>query len=103
EQFKGFIQHQYFLTLPGSPVLCHVTNIEQQTGTYFHNKEWQTAAFFKSAENIQDNWVKFQNKSGDWTTLTAGKDENDFSVERNILIGNNRSNDKLQIIANSVH
>ncbi|GGA72146.1 GNAT family N-acetyltransferase [Ornithinibacillus halotolerans] len=102
EQFKGFIQHQYFLTLPGSPVLCHVTNIEQQTGTYFHNKEWQTAAFFKSAENIQDNWVKFQNKSGDWTTLTAGKDENDFSVERNIIIGNNQSNDKLQIIANSV-
>lgn len=101
EAFKGLAYHQYFLLLPGAPVLCHVSEIQQETGTFFNGKDWQTVGFFKSGKNIQDNWVNIQDQAGEWTKVVVGKDEHDLSVGRNMIIGSNdNENEQLQLISN---
>lgn len=99
EDYKGLTYSQYFLLLPGVPVLCHVSEIDQNTGRFFHETGWQTSAFFKPDAPIQDNWVSFQDKSGNWMKVVAGYDENELRVDRNVLVGCNSSVDFLQQIS----
>ncbi|WP_042142820.1 GNAT family N-acetyltransferase [Paucisalibacillus sp. EB02] len=101
EDYKGLKLKQYFLLLPGVPVLCHVSEIEQNTGRFFNDKGWQTSAFFRPGASIKDNWVNFQDKSGNWMKVIAGYDENELIVDRNIIIGCHTSNDLLQLISKS--
>ena len=100
-EFKGVTYHQYFLLLPGAPVLCHVSEIEQATGTFFNGKNWQTTAFFKPGENMEDNWVNIQDQAGEWTKVVAGKDENDLKAARNFIVGCDQKTDHLQFISNT--
>ncbi|WP_047983202.1 GNAT family N-acetyltransferase [Ornithinibacillus californiensis] len=101
EDYKGLTVHQYFLLLPGVPVLCHVSEIDQETGQFFHGKGLQTSSFFKPEALIKDNWVNFQNKAGEWMRVVAGYDENDLRVNRNVVIGTNNREEHLQLIANT--
>lgn len=101
DDYKGLKFHQYFLTLPGTPVLCHVSEVQQETGKLLNNKAWITDGFFMPGATVEDNWAKFQNQAGNWTKLVAGKDENDFSVERNMLIGCKNRKEQLQVISSS--
>ncbi len=101
EECKGLTYHQYFLLLQGAPVVCHVTEIDQITGKYFNGNEWQTTAFFKAGENIEDNWISVQDKAGEWTKVVAGKDENDLKVARNLIIGCDKNEHHLQLISDT--
>ncbi|MHA6252781.1 GNAT family N-acetyltransferase [Oceanobacillus sp. CAU 1775] len=103
DKLKGFTYHQYFLLLPGAPILCHVSEIEQSTGTFFNGKDWQTTTFFKPAEEISENWLNIQDQSGEWTKVVAGKDENDVEVARNFIVGSDKQKNHIQVIANTVN
>lgn len=100
EEFKGLTMHQYFLLLPGAPILCHVSEVEQQTGKFFHDKAWQSIAFLKPDAVMENNWVNLQDKAGNWMKVMAGKDENDISVDRNMIIGCQTHKGHLQFISN---
>jgi GNAT superfamily N-acetyltransferase len=101
EDYKGLVFHQYYLTLPGTPVLCHVSEVQQETGKLFNHKEWLTAGFFKPGVAMHDNWVNFQNQAGKWTKIVAGKDENDFRIERNSIIGCRDRKEQLHVISSA--
>lgn len=101
EDYKGLTYHQYFLTLPGTPVLCHVSEINQRTGTYFDQKNWQTAAYFKPGKQIEDNWARIQDKNGGWTKIVAGKAEVENIIHHNLIIGCNEREEQIQVITNS--
>lgn len=101
EEFKGLTYHQYFLLLPGVPVLCHVSEVEQATGTFFDGKDWQTTAFFKPGINMEENWVNIQDPAGEWTKIVAGKDENDLEVARSFVVGCDQQGSHLQIISDT--
>ncbi|WP_047982667.1 GNAT family N-acetyltransferase [Ornithinibacillus contaminans] len=103
KDYKGLTYHQYFLVLPGAPVLCHVSEINQKTGTFFQQKEWRNEAYFKPAQNIEDNWARVQDKQGDWTKIVAGKGENESIVDRNLLIGCADRKEQMQIITDSTN
>lgn len=100
EEYKGLTIHQYFVLLPGSPVLCHVSEIEQQTGKLLHGESWQSNAFLRPAAAIQDNWMSVQDQHGDWIKVVAGKDENDISIDRNVIIGSDSRREHLHLITN---
>ncbi|MEN2467958.1 GNAT family N-acetyltransferase [Ornithinibacillus sp. JPR2-1] len=100
KEYKGLTMHQYFLLLPGAPILCHVSEIEQHTGKLFHDKAWQSIAFVKPDAVMANNWVNLQDKAGNWMKVVAGKDENDISVDRNMIIGCHNSKEHLQFISN---
>ncbi|WP_033445765.1 GNAT family N-acetyltransferase [Ornithinibacillus scapharcae] len=100
EEYKGLTIHQYFVLLPGTPVLCHVSKIVQHTGKLLHGEHWQSNAFFRPGADIQDNWMSVQDQHGDWIKVNAGKDENDITIDRNVIIGSNNRREHLHIIAN---
>lgn len=101
EEYKGLDYHQYFLLLPGTPVLCHVSEVVQNTGKFFDNTTWQTGGFFKTAQNIEDNWAQFQDQEGRWTKVVAGKGEHEGFVDRNLIIGGNGLDEHIQIITDN--
>lgn len=83
------------------PVLCHVSEVEQATGTFFDGKDWQTTAFFKPGINMEENWVNIQDPAGEWTKIVAGKDENDLEVARSFVVGCDQQGSHLQIISDT--
>ncbi|WP_026907179.1 GNAT family N-acetyltransferase [Paucisalibacillus globulus] len=101
EKYKGLKINQYYLLLPGCPVLCQVSEINQETGTYFNEMNWQTAGFFKPSKRLEDNWARLQDQKGNWTKIVAGKGENESNVAQNLIIGSNERKEVLQIISNS--
>ncbi|MFC0302645.1 GNAT family N-acetyltransferase [Virgibacillus soli] len=101
EAYKGLTYHQYFLTLPGVPILCHVSEINQGTGTYFDQKNWHTGGFFNPGEHMAHNWARTQDKNGDWIKIIAGKGELESIIERDLIIGCSDKKEHIQIITNS--
>ncbi|MFS0862598.1 N-acetyltransferase family protein [Fredinandcohnia sp. 179-A 10B2 NHS] len=89
EDYKGLEIHQYYVMLPGIPVLALVTKLVQNTGTYMHYKNWHTEASFKLG------WL--QNVGSDKKYL-AGTTEITPEVSEHIIIGSAKDEQKLQLI-----
>ncbi|MCL2627269.1 MAG: GNAT family N-acetyltransferase [Oscillospiraceae bacterium] len=53
DKFKGISYTQYFLTLPGVPVLCHFTSLTNNTGRYL-DTELNTLMFLSGEENLKN-------------------------------------------------
>lgn len=90
EMWKGLGIHQYFCMLPGVPVLVNVTKISQQSGTYFHNKNWFSQLFF------QKGWVK---NAGGTRSYLAGKSEIMTYLSGHAVVGSEASDEFIQVIA----
>ncbi|HET7656648.1 MAG TPA: GNAT family N-acetyltransferase, partial [Bacillales bacterium] len=45
EDYKGLRFNQHYLMLPGVPVVCHTTEVVQETNRYFDGKPWMTDGF----------------------------------------------------------
>ncbi|WP_409275137.1 GNAT family N-acetyltransferase [Neobacillus sp. SCS-31] len=90
EMWNGLGIHQYFCMLPGIPVLVNVTRISQQSGTYFHNKNWFSQLFFKKG------WVK---NAGGTRKYSAGKSEIMTHLSGHAIVGSRESAEFLQVIA----
>jgi ribosomal protein S18 acetylase RimI-like enzyme len=98
KEYKGLQFHQYYLLLPGLPVLCHFTEIGQKTNQFLQMKTWETTCFFK-VNQIADNWLQFQSQNGDWQKVYGGKSEMEMKVDRNLVVGSNSTKAKLQVIS----
>lgn len=71
DKFKGLTYHQYFLMLPGVPVVCQLAELEQNTGTYL-DIGWIGSGYFKADEDINSSFLKYQNSLGEWVKIKAG-------------------------------
>lgn len=100
EKFKGLILHQYFLMLPGVPVICCTTEIIQNTNTLFNYKPFVTMAFFKPNENIKESWYKVRNREGNEIKYKAGRVRQDTKVDSPICFGTDTRNERLLVIPN---
>lgn len=99
DKFKGLEMYQYYLMLPGLPVLCCTTEIVQKTGYYFNSVEYMTEVFMKLDEELKNNRFTMQNQSGEMVTYKAGKA---FDIRTNGSItfeGVNRT-DKMMVYSN---
>lgn len=97
EAFAGLIYHQYFLLLPGVPVLCHTVEIEQQTGTYFNQEEWHSGAFLNMTK-ATESWVRTHNSDGEPVHMTIGYEEGSVAESASLLFGTSDSSDKMQVV-----
>ncbi len=98
ETYKGFEYHQYFLLLPGTPILCQTTEIIQSTGHYLDMKKWDTNCFFHPGTKMEYSWGNFQNDAGDWQKIYGGKGEQQMRVARNVTFGSDEHEDIMQVI-----
>lgn len=92
EDYKGLSFIQYFLMLPGVPVVCHTTEIQQNTGSYFHFKRWLTDVFLNA------DWVKEQNHNGDWQKYVTRQSEIEVYANRSLVYGADDHDEKLQVV-----
>ncbi|WP_053365881.1 GNAT family N-acetyltransferase [Bacillus sp. FJAT-27245] len=90
EMWKGLGIHQYFCMLPGVPVLVNVTKISQQSGMYFHNKNWFSQLFF------QKGGLK---NAGGRRSYLAGKSEIMTYLSGHAVVESDKSEEFLQVIA----
>ncbi|UVI28437.1 GNAT family N-acetyltransferase [Paenibacillus spongiae] len=65
EKYRGLTCHQYYLLLPGVPVLCHTVEIVQNTGTYFAGKNWSTDIFLQTGDAGEEVWLKTVGTNGE--------------------------------------
>lgn len=71
DKFRGLTYHQYFLMLPGVPVVCQLVEIEQNMGSYL-NTGWIGSGYFKAHEDINSSHLKYQNSIGEWVKVKGG-------------------------------
>lgn len=86
EDLKGLTIENYFLTLPGLPVLCQFANIKNNTGLFF-KKEICLAFYPQAAENLKDVYLEAKDiRDGMFQRLRMGTAGGSLSVDKMLKI-----------------
>lgn len=100
EYFKGLEVNQYYLMLPGVPVLCHTAEIVQNTGKLISFEPFECLSFFNFDESPKNNWVKLKNSKGTFDKYKVGGEAMDILASSSLLYGTNNLKDKIQLYSN---
>lgn len=95
ETFKGLSFDQYFLLLPGAPVMCHTTEIINTANQYFNNEAWYSQTALK--QRLSDGkygWIELNSAKAN---LGTGEIEHD--VKHSFLVGHPSLQERLQVIS----
>lgn len=95
EILSGLSFHQYFLMLPGAPIMCHTTEINQQTNRYFKNETWFSQASLKPDLAGESGWIEY----GAAKKAYLAKGETELDVKQSFIVGHPSRSTRLQIIA----
>jgi hypothetical protein len=68
--YKGMRYSNYYLTLPGVPVLCHFMKLENKTGRYL-DAEMNSLLFASGEEGMSDLCVNLAEENGSGNVLNA--------------------------------
>ena len=98
EVYKGLTYHQYFLLLPGVPVLATVVEVDQQTNTSYHPLYMSTWSFFKTSEELKNSRVSYQNQQGDNIQYKVGTADLEFSFDDVIHYHSTERGQKLTLV-----
>ncbi|UKK97291.1 GNAT family N-acetyltransferase [Brevibacillus brevis] len=98
EKNRGLTCHQYYLLLPGVPVLCHTIEIEQNTGTYFAGKELSTDIFLQPGTEDEAVWLKTVGTNGEELNYMLAQGELDVLEVSDYVLGRANSKDQMHIV-----
>ena len=98
KKFKGLEINQYYLMLPGVPVLCHTAELFHNTGGFIKDEPFESLAFFSFDENIKNNWLKMKNIKGKFNKYKVGVEAMDIPTEHSILYGTDNLKYKFNFI-----
>ncbi|MBS4172834.1 GNAT family N-acetyltransferase [Bacillus sp. FJAT-49736] len=97
EKWKGLRIQQYFLTLPGVPMVVHFTELEhadRNINEYLVTEKWW------KHRNLRETIIQVQNKSGSGQ-FSGGIEEQDFRISNPYTVTNRDSTQYLQIYTNT--
>lgn len=97
DEYKGLIINDYYLMLPGIPVLCHASKFINNMGKYMKEMCFMNKNFFNINSDIIKNYVCFKEHQREITTLRTGIDEIEIYPNTSLYYGNEDVKDKLQI------
>lgn len=97
KQYNGLEMYEYFLLLPGVPVLCHTTELIQNTGKHMCKENFETLNFFNVDKDIRNNFIISKNRNGKYIKYKAGEKALEVLTDSSVLIGGKNLNEKLQI------
>lgn len=103
EKLRNMTCHQYFLLLPGVPLLCHTVEIEQKTGTYFAAKGWTTDIFLQPGDADAAVWLKTTGANGEQLTYQLAQGELAVNEASDYTVGSASRKDIMQIITDLDH
>ncbi|KAI7252190.1 hypothetical protein KC345_g11505, partial [Hortaea werneckii] len=72
-KYRGLTLHQYFLLLPGVPVLASTIHVEQNTGVPQYPLTLETSTFYRAASELKDSRGYLKNSSGEELVYKAGR------------------------------
>lgn len=72
-KYRGLTLHQYFMLLPGVPVLASTVQIEQNTGVPQYPLNLETSTHYHAASDLMDSRGYLKNSSGESLVYKAGK------------------------------
>lgn len=99
EEYRGISIDQYFLLLPGVPVLCDFPIIRQNSPKYIEDHPFGHMTFIKQGENLEDNWV-IQSDRGEKTIYKCGKTEFDLYSNNISVHGSNNTEFRMIYLIN---
>lgn len=97
EDYKGLELNQYFLMLPGVPVILNLTELINNMDKYMNNNEIMNATFFKIGEEIKNSWVSVKNHQGDINKYRAGIRDYEIYPNSSPLYGSHDLEYKIQV------
>ncbi|WP_322922211.1 GNAT family N-acetyltransferase [Paenibacillus campi] len=71
--YKGLLLRQYYVTLPGAPVMASFVHVRQQTGSSFAPLVIRQWNYCKASEGMTDSRVSLRNLAGESLVCKAGK------------------------------
>jgi GNAT superfamily N-acetyltransferase len=95
DKYKGLSWKQYFLVLPGIPILCQTTLINQETGSYFNKATWQSETFLDICS------MEILSKDGNPLTYKVGNGEMGMVTDSSIVYRAKDHNGLLQVITDN--
>ncbi|MFS0556536.1 N-acetyltransferase family protein [Brevibacillus sp. 179-C9.3 HS] len=98
EKYRGLTCHQYYLLLPGVPVLCHTVEIEQNTGTYFADKTWSTEIFLNTGNENEKAWLKTCDSNGEELSYKLAQGELFVGEISDYVVGHASRKHQMQIV-----
>jgi hypothetical protein len=102
DDYKGIRYTQYYLTLPGVPVMCHFVRVENNTGRYL-DTELKTFLFLASEERLSEIVAEFKEGTLE-CKIHPGKTEEELKYDRLVKVSACKENprpEKLYIFKNS--
>jgi len=102
KEFKNLEWNQYYLMLPGSPVVVNYTEIINNTGHY-HNSSWLTTTFLNPYEDMNKAVYSFEGENGKWyeNMRVSEISSNELTFKGLCRIGHREQKTKCSIILNN--
>lgn len=94
KEIKGIKVEDYFLLLPGVPVICQYAVITQETNKYLQGEKMTRSTFIKEGSDLKDNYVLIDNR-GQQEMYRCMDAEFDFYVKKYMVHGSNNQDYKL--------
>jgi len=97
EKYKDLTFYQYFLTLPGVPIMVNTIEIHQKSKIFVNDLNFETMSFIKPENNIQDCSYKFKNFENQYSTIFAGTSMYDIDVKSPIFFSGKNTKEFLLV------
>ncbi|MGG0813575.1 GNAT family N-acetyltransferase [Paenibacillus alvei] len=98
EKYKGICLSNYYLLLPGVPILCHFTDVLQNSRAFLSDRLEQQF-FVHQGEAMQDSWVESYAHCGRTIAFPQGKGVIDIFENSDCRFGSNDRTALLHIIS----
>jgi hypothetical protein len=100
DSLEGLEINQYFLVLPGIPILCTTSEIVQNTHKFITSENFQNFSFFNFDKDMKNNWIKLKDFEGNFHKHKVGISAEDIIVTSSVLYGSDSLKDKIQLYTN---
>ena len=97
EDYRGLKIKQYFLMLPGVPILLNMAEVTNNMNKYMNSETITNVAFFKTSEDIKNSWVTVKNYGDGINKYRAGIRTYDIYPNSSPLFGCEDLEYKIQV------
>jgi hypothetical protein len=90
ETYRGLKLEQYFLLLPGVPVLCQIAKIHQNTGKYLKDINFLSHAFIRGNSALKERWFSSISPGGEQKLIRGGRNEIQLTSKNFVTFGGDK-------------
>lgn len=96
--YKGLKINQYFLLMPGCPVMCHTAELVQNSGRLLNDISLINMAFIASDEDLLKRWYVLRDRSGRFVKYKCGRVGQEIQTAAPVMHGSDARKEKLLLV-----